>query len=537
MQARDSVLARPPSSFAVSIMVGRLRSTPVYLWAITAGLLLVRLAAAPLIVLIPEETYYWMYAKYPAMGYLDHPPMVAWIIAAGTHLVGNTEFGVRLCTWFLTVGSTWLCYRLTAEWCGRRAAWTAALLLNIAPLYFATGFLALPDAPLVFFWLSALLAITRAYRRDALHWWLVSGVATGLAFMAKYPAAFLAVGAFLFLLSDRRGRRMLRRPDVWLALGVAILVASPVIWWNAQHGWASFRFQFARRADQHVGLNPVKAIESLGIQFLTLSPLIFALATAALWVGFRRFRRDAVGRWRFAVCFSAPWLAVCVYHGLFTDIRMNWPIPAYLSLFPVAATLLRAKALPLLRRIPGVYATPFLRRYAAAMLLANLSLVLIISGRLPLMPTPSIFIRWDKLGHAAEVAEDAFHSDAGSEPFILADGRYNLASELGFYMRDPGDDGDWSDVVPLTTVLGGGLNYVNWREADQFAGRNAILITSNTKSAKFAFIRNAFEAVDKPQPLLTLSRGGARPIEYVVIRCHRFLGRVDQLRTAMRSPE
>lgn len=116
------MLARPPSSFAVSIMVGRLRSTPVYLWAITAGLLLVRLAAAPLIVLIPEETYYWMYAKYPAMGYLDHPPMVAWIIAAGTHLVGNTEFGVRLCTWFLTVGSTWLCYRLTAEWCGRRAA-------------------------------------------------------------------------------------------------------------------------------------------------------------------------------------------------------------------------------------------------------------------------------------------------------------------------------------------------------------------------------------------------------------------------------
>jgi dolichol-phosphate mannosyltransferase len=499
------------------------KQPPIFAWLIIAALLLSRLVVAPWVVLIPEETYYWMYAKYPALGYLDHPPMVAWIIGVGANVLGDSELGVRIGTWLLTVGSTWVCYRLAADWCGRRAGWVAALLFSIAPLLFSAGFLAMPDAPLVCFWLAALLAITRAYRRDALGWWLVAGAATGLAFMAKYPAAFIAVGTLLFLLSDARGRAMLRRPGVWLGLAVAIVVASPVLWWNARHDWSSFRFQFGRRADQHVGLNPLQAFQSLAVQFLVLSPLIFALLLGALWVGLRRFGRDVVGSWRFAVCFSAPWLAVCVYHGLFAEIRMNWPIPAYLSLLPASAILLRSRALPLLRRLAPIRAQRLLPHYAGVMLAANVVLVLVILGRIPLVPTPHAFVRWDELGHAAEVAEEEFHAEAGSEPFILADGRYNLASELGFYMRDPGDDGDWRDVMPLTTAVGGGLNYIHWRAADEFLGRNAIFVTSGAKPAKLAALRSAFESIDDPQPLVTLARGGGKQVNYWVIRCHCLL--------------
>ena len=500
------------------------RSVPAFAWTIIAVLLLIRLVVAPWVVLIPEEAYYWMYSKYPALGYLDHPPMVAWGIAAGTWVFGDTERGVRFCTWLLTLGSTWLCYRVAADWCGRRAGGVAALLFSIAPLFFAAGFLAMPDTPLVFFWLVALLAFTRAVRRDTPRWWLVAGAATGLAFLAKYPAAFLALGMFLFLLSDARGRATLRRPVVWLGLGVAILVAGPVLSWNAQHDWASFRFQFARRASQHAGLNLLQTFESLGIQFLTLSPLVFALALAALWIGIRRFRKDAVGRWRFAVCFSVPWLAVCLYHGLFAEIQMNWPMPAYLSLLPVAAVLLRSRMLPYGRRLAPIHVRRLLPRYAGVMLVANVVLVLVITGRMPLIPTPSAFVRWDQLGHATEVAEEAFHMEAGSEPFILADGRHNLASELGFYMRDPNDDGDWREVIPLTMGEGGGLNYAYWHESAAFLGRNAIFVMTDAKAITMAALRQAFESVDDPQPLLALSRRARQPMNFGVVRCYRFLG-------------
>ncbi|NBO19601.1 MAG: hypothetical protein EBV03_10350, partial [Proteobacteria bacterium] len=45
--------------------------------------------------LLPEEAYYWNYAVHLAPGYLDHPPLSAWLIAAGTKIFGLTEFGVR----------------------------------------------------------------------------------------------------------------------------------------------------------------------------------------------------------------------------------------------------------------------------------------------------------------------------------------------------------------------------------------------------------------------------------------------------------
>lgn len=529
---RDQSRPRPaPGASTITRSSASARhAIPAFAWITIASLLLLRFAIAPFVVHIPEEAYYWMYSKYPALGYLDHPPMVAWVILAGSSLFGDVEFGVRFGTLLLTVASTWLCYHLAADWCGRRAGWVAALLFSIAPLFFSAGFLAMPDAPLVFFWLLALLAVTRAVRRDSVGWWLVAGAATGLAFLAKYPAALLAVGVFLFLLSDARRRAMLVRPGVWLALGAAILLAAPTLWWNAEHDWASFRFQFGRRLDQHAGVNPLQTLASLGVQFFVLSPLVFALIVVGLWVGLQRFRRDAVGRWRFAVCFSAPWLAVCVYHGLFSEIHMNWPIPAYLSLLPIAATLLRGRALPLLRGLAPRNAQGLLRSYAGVMVVANIVLALVITGRIPAIPTPSAFVRWDELGRAAEVAEEAFHSDAGSEPFILAGGRYNLASELGFYMRDPEDDGDWRDVMPVTTAAGGGLNYANWRDTESFLGRNAILVTSDTKTGTINALRRAFHYVEDPVLLLDLPRGSRQPMRYYVVRCHRFLRQPDEIR-------
>jgi hypothetical protein len=37
--------------------------------------------------LSPQEAYYWNYSIHPAVSYLDHPPMVAWVVRAGTLLL------------------------------------------------------------------------------------------------------------------------------------------------------------------------------------------------------------------------------------------------------------------------------------------------------------------------------------------------------------------------------------------------------------------------------------------------------------------
>jgi dolichol-phosphate mannosyltransferase len=486
-------------------------------------LFLPRFLLAPVALLISEEAYYWMYSKYPSLGYLDHPPMVEWVIAAGRYVFGDTELGVRAGTLLLAAGSTWLCYRLAADWCGRRSGLVAAVLFSITPLFLGAGFVTTPDAPLIFFWLLALLAVTRAYRTGSYGWWLVAGVATGLGFVSKYPALFLVPCTFLFLLSDRRGRRRLLSPGPWLALCIAVIVAWPVISWNAQNEWASFRFQFARRLAGQGGLTPARTVEWVAVQFGLLSPLVFVLFTAAWWIALRRFRRDRTGRWRFAACFSIPWLAVCVWHGLFSKVNINWPLPAYLGLLPVAALLVRAR-ISLPQRLAWLQDRRLARRYTAMMIAVDVLVLLFVSVRVPLLPRPDILAPWDELGEAAEVAEDAFAAQTGSEPFIIADGKYKLASELAFYMRDWPQSRDWSEIVPATIVMGGGLNYANWHQQREFFGRNAIYITKDLKPLRLEMLRACFARVEEPQKLFSHAHGLGRQQDYWVICLWDFRG-------------
>ena len=42
------------------------------------------------------KAYYWAYGKNLDFSYLDHPPMVAWLIRISTSLLGNSELAVRI---------------------------------------------------------------------------------------------------------------------------------------------------------------------------------------------------------------------------------------------------------------------------------------------------------------------------------------------------------------------------------------------------------------------------------------------------------
>ena len=74
---------------------------------------LLRLVYSSQVEMVPEETYYWNYALHLDIGYLDHPPMVAWLIWLGTNVFGTTEFGVRFGAMCSGVVASFFVYRLT----------------------------------------------------------------------------------------------------------------------------------------------------------------------------------------------------------------------------------------------------------------------------------------------------------------------------------------------------------------------------------------------------------------------------------------
>ena len=63
--------------------------------AIVALLLVLRGVIAAVLPLSADEAYYWLWSLHPAFGYFDHPPMIAWLIRAGTFVFGDTPLGVR----------------------------------------------------------------------------------------------------------------------------------------------------------------------------------------------------------------------------------------------------------------------------------------------------------------------------------------------------------------------------------------------------------------------------------------------------------
>src|SRR5262245_63835401 len=64
-------------------------------------LILLRAGMAGFAPLAFDEAYYWLWSKHLAAGYLDHPPMIAWIIRASILIFGDTAFGIRFVPFLL----------------------------------------------------------------------------------------------------------------------------------------------------------------------------------------------------------------------------------------------------------------------------------------------------------------------------------------------------------------------------------------------------------------------------------------------------
>ena len=214
-----------------------------------AGFTVLRGVFAATIDLRVDEAYYWTWSKEGVLSYLDHPPMIAWCIRFGTLLFGDTNFGVR----FPGLLAMFLMQLLLADivWRTLRDVRyvVIALLLPEASLDYGLSMAKLaPDVVLIPLELAMIWSLVQLSQSGNQRWWLAAGVFGGLALLTKYTAILLlpAVVAFA-IVPDWRKRQMSSR-QTWLATGLAFLIFSPVLYWNAVHEGASFRFQLDRPA-------------------------------------------------------------------------------------------------------------------------------------------------------------------------------------------------------------------------------------------------------------------------------------------------
>ncbi len=289
---------------------------------------LVHLILAVVIPLVEDEAYYALWATVPSAGYYDHPPMIAWWIAAGEALFGPTRLGVRLLATLGYAAVTPLVARIALLASGEpRLAFRAALFYNATALILAMGFIATPDAPSTFFWALTAWALAEALAAPRSQgWWLVAGLASGLGVLSKFTNLFLWVGLALWLLASRAGRAQLGRRATWAGAGLALAVLVPFAAWNLAHHGAGLTRQFSRLG----GAAEAPSLAGLAIFLATTAVLVTPLIAAAALQGARR-----PGPARLQLWLGAPLLAYMSFHALHSSIQLNWMAP----LFPGAAVL------------------------------------------------------------------------------------------------------------------------------------------------------------------------------------------------------
>ena len=306
-------------------------------WAIAAvlGFVALHLAAAAIIPLSPDETYYLSWSRFPAWGYYDHPPMVAWWIAAGTRLLGETPLGVRLLFVLSSIPTSWALYATGHRLFDRKVAALAVLWINATLLVGVGGISATPDAPSVMFWALVTFGFALVVRTDNGAWWLAVGVAAGLGVASKLTDLFLGLGLLLALIAAPELRRWLRSP--WLVVGgaAACLVFLPVFLWNTGHDWITFTKQFGRIAAH--GLQPQRFPEFVVTQFALLNPLVGMFAGLAVFVWLRRKQTYPVGRIGTLAWTVLPLVAYMALHAFHGQIQGNWLAPAFPTLALIAA--------------------------------------------------------------------------------------------------------------------------------------------------------------------------------------------------------
>ena len=127
------------------------------LWLLIAGSAVIRLICAFSLGLGNDEAYHFLYAAHPALSYYDHPPMMAWVEMAGLSLSATHASAWALRIGFIVLfGGLDLAAGADDELAsyGPWAGFLAAFALNVTGYYgLAAATFALPDGPLLFFWL------------------------------------------------------------------------------------------------------------------------------------------------------------------------------------------------------------------------------------------------------------------------------------------------------------------------------------------------------------------------------------------------
>ena len=326
--------------------------------SIAVAKLLLHLLTASRYGIFRDELYYLACSEHLAWGYVDHPPLVVFLLWMVRHTFGDSLLAVRLLPALAGAALAVMAALLACEMGGGRFAQSlAAFSILPVPIYLIMHHWMTMNAFEPLIWMGCLWCILRAINTGEPRYWFWFGVLAGVGFETKYSMAFFLLGVLVGVLLTPE-RRFLKSRWVWLGALAALLIFLPNFIWLVRYHFPFLELMHnIRMTERDVTRGPIAFFAD---QAAIMNPVLFPLwAGGLVWLFLgRNGRRYRLLGWTFVAILAIfialkgkNYYVVPIYPVLLaagavafeqiTSERWKWTRGAYVSVvFLIGAVLL-----------------------------------------------------------------------------------------------------------------------------------------------------------------------------------------------------
>lgn len=286
-----------------------------------------------------DEAQYALYGYYLDWSYFDHPPLAGWLNAV-TLLFSDSDFALRIWPLLLAILTSFLLYGFSRELFTAESAWigTVAVALYQASIISQVfGLAMLPDTPLIPIAIAAIWFLHKALVSiNKNHLWIYVGLLFGLAGLAKYTAVTLVITAIAALIIYK-SRHIILTKWPWLAVVLATVVISPVIYWNMQHDWISISYQLNHGVPEQPW-QIKNLLISQASQFIFQTPIVYIFGLIAIYSSLINSTNNIINKnEKYILALSLPVFILFGWMSGYEPSLPHWTALGWIALIPLTA--------------------------------------------------------------------------------------------------------------------------------------------------------------------------------------------------------
>jgi len=430
-----------------------------------------------------DELYYLACSEHLDAGYVDQPPVIAFIAWIARHVFGESLIGLRLLPALAGATTVWLTGKLARDLGGGAFAQAmAALAVFAAPVFLLMHHWLTMNAFEPLIWVACAWCIVRAIDRKEPRYWLLFGVLIGFGMENKYSTAFFAFAVCAALLLTPQ-RRFLTSKWIWLGALCSLVIFLPNLIWLVRHDFPFLELMHnIRRGNRDVVRGPIAFIID---QAMLVNPILFPLWVGGLvWLFLsREGSRFRILGWIYGFLLAAfivlkgkNYYLAPAYPLLFaaggvafeklSSVRFRWSRPVYVIVVVVITCLIAPLSVPVLS--PESYIV-----YQKALGLEPLK-----AENQPTGPLPQIFadeFGWEEMARKVGEVYNALPPEQRAKTAIF-ENNYGEAGAIDFLGKKYG----------LPKSICNHQSYWLWGPRD-YTGESVIVLGGNGKGEREHF--------------------------------------------------